>query len=189
MTGTTWQEHMRFTRFPIEGLRLVEPDIHRDERGFFARVYCADAFRAEGLEADFVQRSVSFNHRRGTLRGLHFQLAPHAETKLVRCTSGAVFDVALDLRRGSPTFGQSQALLLSAENRAMFYIPAGFAHGFLTLSDNSELAYEIMPAYVPGAGAGVAHDDPVLGIAWPEAVAVISDKDRALPRLAQIAPL
>ena len=178
---------MRFTRFPINGLRLIEPDIHGDERGFFMRVFCAEAFRAEGLETAFVQHSVSFNHRRGTMRGLHFQFAPHAETKLVRCTSGAVFDVAVDLRKGSPTFGQSQAVVLSAENRAMFYIPAGFAHGFLTLADNSEVAYEITPAFVPGAGAGVAHDDPALGIPWPEDVTVISDKDRALPKLADIA--
>ena len=177
---------MRFTCFPIEGLRLVEPDIHRDERGFFTRVFCAETFQREGLETSFVQRSVSFNLKRGTLRGLHFQLAPHAETKLVRCTSGAVFDVAVDLREGSPTFGQSQALLLSAENRAMFYIPAGFAHGFLTLADNSELAYDITPAFVPGAAAGMAYDDPALGIAWPEAVEVISAKDQSWPRLAEL---
>ncbi len=180
---------MRFARFPIEGLRLIEPDIHRDERGFFARVFCAEIFQREGLETGFVQRSVSFNQRRGTLRGLHFQLAPHAETKLIRCTSGAVFDVAVDLRKGSPTFGQSQALLLSAENRAMFYIPAGFAHGFLTLADNSEVAYEITPAFVPGAGAGLAYDDPALGITWPEVVKVISDKDRGLPKLADLAAM
>ncbi len=177
---------MRFARLPIDGLWLIEPEVHRDERGFFARVFCAEAFRREGLESDFVQRSVSFNARRGTLRGLHFQSEPHAETKLVRCTSGAIFDVAVDLRLGSPTFGRCQTLLLSAQNRSMLYIPAGFAHGFQTLADDTEVAYDITPAFVPGCSAGLAHDDPSLGIAWPEPATVISDRDRSLPKLAEL---
>ncbi len=180
---------MDFKTLAIEGLRLIEPVLHGDDRGFFARVFCAESFAREGLATDFVQRSVSFNSTRGTLRGLHFQRAPHQETKLVRCTSGAVFDVVVDLRKGSPSFGRSQTVVLSADNRAMLYIPAGFAHGYLTLADNSEVAYEITPAFVEGAGAGLAFDDPALGIDWPQTPFVLSDKDRNWPRLSDICAL
>jgi dTDP-4-dehydrorhamnose 3,5-epimerase len=172
----------------LPGSFLIEPDLISDERGHFARMFCVDEFAAHGLDTNFLQRSISFNHQRGTLRGLHFQKSPHGETKIVRCTAGAVFDVLVDLRPGSQSYGKSVARELSAANRAMLYIPEGFAHGFMTLSDNAEVYYEISRAYVPEAAAGVAFDDPDLAISWPMAPTVISDKDRALPRLADIVP-
>jgi dTDP-4-dehydrorhamnose 3,5-epimerase len=178
---------MRFTALDLPGSYLIEPELMTDERGHFARMFCTEEFAAQGLETNFVQRSISFNHQRGTLRGLHFQKSPHGETKIVRCTAGAIFDVLVDLRPGSPTYGKSVSRELSAANRAMLYIPEGFAHGFLTLSDNTEVYYEISRAYVPEAASGIAFDDPDLAIRWPLAPTVISDKDRALPRLADIA--
>lgn len=175
---------MRFTALDLKGSYLIKPEPVSDERGHFARMFCEEEFAAHGLERRFVQRSISFNHRRGTLRGLHFQQAPHGETKIVRCTAGAVFDVLVDLRPGSPTFGKSVTCELSAANLAMLYIPEGFAHGFLTLTDNAEVYYEISQAFVPEAASGIAYDDPDIGIAWPLAPVVISARDRALPRLA-----
>ena len=178
---------MRFTALDLPGSFLIEPELVTDGRGHFARMFCTEEFAAHGLETQFVQRSISFNHRRGTLRGLHFQKNPYGETKIVRCTAGAILDVLVDLRKGSPHFGKSVSRELSAANRAMLYIPAGFAHGFLTLSDNAEVYYEISRPYVPEAASGVAYDDPDLAINWPMAPSVISDKDRALPRLADTA--
>ena len=152
-----------------------------DERGAFARRFCADEFRALGLETDLVQRSISFNARAGTLRGMHFQMPPHIETKTVRCTRGAIFDVLVDLREGSPTYGQWHGEELTADNRLMIYIPKGFAHGFQSLVDNTEVDYEITPAYVPGAAAGFRFDAPALGISWPIADVIISERDKTLP--------
>jgi dTDP-4-dehydrorhamnose 3,5-epimerase len=177
---------MRFTALALKGSFLIEPELASDERGHFARMFCADEFAAHGLETQFIQHSISFNHKRGTLRGLHFQKSPYGETKIVRCTEGVIFDVLVDLRQGSSSFGKSISRELSAANRAMLYIPEGFAHGFLTLSDNAEVYYEISRSYVPEAASGVAFDDPDLAISWPMAPSVISDKDRALPRLADI---
>ena len=147
----------------------------------FARRFCADEFRALGLEADLVQRSISFNARAGTLRGMHYQTPPHLEAKIVRCTRGAIFDVMVDLREGSPTYGQWHGEKLSADNRLMFYIPKGFAHGFQSLVDNTEVDYEITPAYVPGAAVGFRFDDPRLAIDWPIADKIISERDKTLP--------
>jgi len=175
---------MRFTALPIPGAYRIEIEPVSDARGFFARTFCANEFAAHGLVTDFVQRSVSFNARRGTLRGLHYQAAPHAETKIVRCVAGAVFDVLVDLRRSSPAFGRWHGETLSADNRTMLYIPEGCAHGFQTLADATELYYEITPAYVADAGRGVAFDDPEIGIAWPLGEVVMSDADRARPGLA-----
>lgn len=173
---------MRFIALSIPGAFRIELERQEDERGFFARTFCADEFRAHGLVADFVQRSVSFNARRGTLRGLHYQAEPYAETKVVRCTAGAVFDVLVDIRRGSPTFGRWHGETLSADNHVALYIPGGCAHGFQTLNDATEIHYEITPAYIAAAGRGIAFDDPELGIDWPLSAPVISAADLARPR-------
>ena len=175
---------MRFVALPIAGAFRIELEKRADERGFFARTFCTDEFRAHGLVTDFVQRSVSFNAQRGTLRGLHYQCAPHAETKIVSCPAGSVFDVMVDLRRSSPTFGRWHAETVSAADRASIYIPAGCAHGFQTLVDNTELSYDITPAYVAEAGRGIAFDDPEFAIAWPLHDATLSQEDRQRPGLA-----
>jgi dTDP-4-dehydrorhamnose 3,5-epimerase len=155
-----------------------------DERGFFSRVFCTDTFLQHGLRTDYAQWSVSFNKRCGTLRGLHFQAPPQEEIKLVSCTRGAVFDVAVDLRSGSPSRGKWAAVELSADNRSMLYIPAGFAHGFQTLTDDAEVRYHISERYRPEAARGVRWDDPDLAIAWPKSEErVISSRDQTLPRL------
>jgi len=175
---------MKFVRLALPGAFRIELERIEDERGFFARTFCADEFRAHGLITDFVQHSVSFNARKGALRGLHYQADPHAETKLVRCTSGAAFDVLVDLRRSSPAFGRWHAETLSADNHVMLYIPAGCAHGFQALADHTELCYAIAPAYVPGAARGIAFDDPALAISWPLPHPILSAADRSRPRLA-----
>jgi dTDP-4-dehydrorhamnose 3,5-epimerase len=172
---------MIFDSLKFAGAYRITPELIVDERGGFARRFCAGEFRAHGLETDLVQRSISFNARAGTLRGMHFQAAPHLETKLVRCTRGAIFDVMVDLRRGSPTYGQWYGEQLSADNRVMLYIPKGFAHGFQTLIDDTEVDYEITPAFVRGAAAGFRFDDPELAISWPVADITISPRDQALP--------
>jgi dTDP-4-dehydrorhamnose 3,5-epimerase len=174
---------MRFTALPIAGSFRIEIEPVEDARGFFARTFCADEFSALGLAKDFVQRSISFNIRKGTLRGLHYQAAPHGETKIVRCVSGAAFDVIVDLRRSSPTFGRWHGEVISSENRVMLYIPEGCAHGFQTLADRTELYYEITPAYVPDAARGIRFDDPDIAVAWPLADFVISAADRERPLL------
>ena len=172
---------MRFRPLDIPGLWLIEPERLEDERGFFSRVFCSDVFQERGLCTSYPQWSVSFNERRGTLRGLHFQASPHEETKLVSCTRGAVFDVAVDLRPGSR--GRWVAVALSEENRSSLYIPAGFAHGFQTLTDGAEVLYHISERYRPEAARGVRWDDPDLAIAWPKAEGrIISGRDQALPR-------
>jgi len=175
---------MRFVALPISGAFRIELERREDHRGFFARTFCAGEFGAQGLNATFVQQSVSFNARKGTLRGLHYQADPHAETKLVRCTAGAVFDVLVDLRRSSPTFGRWHAETLTADNHTTLYIPAGCAHGFQTLQDGSELLYDITPAYVAEAARGVAYDDAVIAIDWPLPHPILSEADRARPLLA-----
>jgi len=172
---------MHFAALPIPGAFRIELERREDERGFFARTFCADEFRARGLVTDFVQRSLSYNARRGTLRGLHYQAAPHAETKIVRCTTGSAFDVVVDIRHGSPAFGRWHAETLSSENHAMIYIPAGCAHGFQTLADATELYYEITPVYVSEAARGIAFDDQKLQISWPLPNMILSDADRAHP--------
>jgi dTDP-4-dehydrorhamnose 3,5-epimerase len=172
---------MIFQCLHLAGAYRIEPQPIADERGAFARRFCAETFRAHGLETDLMQRSISFNFRAGTLRGMHFQAAPHLEAKLVRCTRGAVFDVMVDLRAGSATHGQWHGEEITADNRVMLYIPKGFAHGFQTLVDNSEVDYEITPAYVSGADRGFRFDDPLLDIHWPIAAAIMSDRDKALP--------
>ena len=175
---------MLFKPLDIPGLFLIELERMEDERGFFSRLFCADTFLQHGLCTDYPQWSVSFNSRRGTLRGLHFQAPPQEEIKLVSCTRGAVFDVAVDLRLGSSSRGKWAGVELSADNGATLYIPAGFAHGFQTLTDDAEVRYHISERYRPEAARGVRWDDPDLAIVWPTAAQrVMSDRDRSLPRL------
>jgi dTDP-4-dehydrorhamnose 3,5-epimerase len=178
---------MRFLPLEISGLWLVEPEKVVDERGFFARVFCSDSFRERQLCVDYPQWSISFNNRRGTLRGLHFQAAPHQEIKLVSCIRGGVFDVVVDLRPTSASHGKWVAVELTADNGSTLYIPAGFAHGFQTLTDDTEVLYHISEPHDPSLSRGVRWDDPDLAVAWPGTEErVISSRDRALPRLREL---
>ena len=156
---------------------------HPDERGFFARTFCINEFATHGLDTKLVQCSISFNTRKGTLRGLHYQTAPHAETKLVRCTRGAVYDVVVDLRANSPTLRQWVGVELTEQKRNMVYIPEGCAHGFLTLADESEVFYQMSEFYSPKSARGVRWNDPAFRIGWPGKVEVISERDRTYPDL------
>lgn len=172
---------MKFHETPIAGARLIEPERRGDERGFFARVFCRDEFEAAGLAAEFVQMNNSLSARRGTLRGLHYQLPPNAEVKVVRCIGGALFDVILDLRPDSPTAGQWFGAELTEHNRLMMYVPPGCAHAILTLTDEAEALYMVSAFYGPNEERGVRFDDPRFGIAWPIAPVEISAKDRSWP--------
>ena len=176
---------MRFTETPVQGAYLVESEPRGDERGYFARMWDTAEFAARGLNAVFVQCNNSYSIRRGTLRGLHYQAPPHGEAKLVRCVSGSVFDVLVDVRPGSATFGRWFGACLTAENRSMVYVPEGCAHGYLTLADDSEVIYPVTREYHAAAERGIRWDDPRFKIAWPDAGALtLSDKDRAWPDFA-----
>jgi dTDP-4-dehydrorhamnose 3,5-epimerase len=172
---------MRFIQTPLPGARVIELDELGDERGWFARTFDADEFESRGLNPAVVQCNASFNARRDTLRGMHFQVEPHGESKLVRCVRGAIFDVAVDLRDGSPAFCAWHGVELSAGNRRALYLPAGLAHGFQTLTDDCEVLYQMGHRYVPEAARGVRFDDPAFGIEWPEPYGqrIISDGDRS----------
>jgi dTDP-4-dehydrorhamnose 3,5-epimerase len=172
---------MEFRETKIPGVFEVRPELIRDERGFFARTWCQKEAEAHKLNPRVVQCNVSFNNRKGTLRGMHYQAGEYAEAKLVRCTKGTIWDVALDVRRESPTFRTWVAVVLSAEERNMLYVPEGCAHGFLTLADETEVFYEMSQFYNPGSARGVRWNDPAFGISWPEEVKVISERDRAYP--------
>lgn len=172
---------MRFEDTDLPDACLIIPEPVRDERGFFARTFCARELGARGLETNFVQHSISASARKGTLRGMHFQTEPHGEVKIVTCLKGAILDVIVDLREGSRAFRKWQGFELTQENRHRLYIPKGFAHGFQTLTDDVEMLYLISAFYEPTAASGVRHDDPAFGIAWPLPVSVMSDKDRAWP--------
>lgn len=174
---------MRFIETSLVGCWIVEVEPIRDERGHFVRTFDAARFVAQGLNPDLAQASLSFNHARGTLRALHFQASPAMEDKLVRCASGAVFDVAVDLRPDSPSFGHWTAVELSAGNGRQLYIPQGFAHGFQTLEPNTTVAYHIAQPYVAALSAGVVWNDPDIGIAWPLPPMAQSARDLSLPRL------
>jgi len=167
-----------FTETKIPGVFDIELETKPDERGFFARTWCVSEFRAHGLNPKLMQCSVSFNTRKGTLRGMHYQVAPHAETKLVRCTRGSIFDVIIDLRLDSPTFKDHVAIVLTADKRNMVYVPEGCAHGFLTLEDASEVFYQISEVYNAASTRGVRFDDPAFQISWPNRIEVISERDR-----------
>ena len=172
---------MIFDQTDLQGVFLVKLEPLMDERGFFARSFCGREFEAHGLEGRVTQCSISFNLTKGTLRGMHFQRPPSAEVRLVRCTRGAVYDVVLDLRVGSPTFRRWVAADLSAENRWAVYVPEGCAHGFQTLADGTEVAYQMSEFYDPPAAAGVRWDDPAFGILWPPAKRTISERDLSYP--------
>jgi dTDP-4-dehydrorhamnose 3,5-epimerase len=174
---------MNFTEAPLRGAYIVDMTLMEDERGFFARSFCAEEFTKRGMAAHLRQCSVSFNARKGTLRGLHFQAAPHDEEKLVRCTGGALFDVMVDLRPESPTYRQWFGIELTAANHRSLYIPKGFAHGFITLADDTEVLYMISVPYAPGFAKGLRWSDPALGIRWPLTPAVISTRDAEYPLL------
>jgi dTDP-4-dehydrorhamnose 3,5-epimerase len=162
----------------VEGVVLVAPEIAADERGFFARTWCAGEFARQGLNPALVQCGIAYNHRRGTLRGMHYQLAPAEEAKLVRCTRGRIFDVAIDLRPASRTFLRHAAVELNTEDRSMLYIPEGCAHGYITLEDGCEVFYQMSAAYRPDLARGVRWNDPAFGIEWPAEIQVISERDR-----------
>jgi len=168
---------MLFDELPLAGAFVISPDRHCDARGWFARTFCRDEFVAQRLIGDFVQCSTSFNAQRGTLRGMHFQRAPHAETKLVRCTRGAVFDVLLDLRSSSATYRHWHAAELTEDNGLALYMPAGFAHGFQSLADDTEVLYQITERHAPALSLGVRWDDTAFGIEWPIRPPILSEQD------------
>ncbi|MDQ3823218.1 MAG: dTDP-4-dehydrorhamnose 3,5-epimerase [Actinomycetota bacterium] len=173
---------MIFRPTTLDGAYLVDLEPREDERGFFARAWAEEEFAAQGLSTEVVQANIAFNRRKGTLRGMHFQRAPHAEVKLVRCTRGALYDVIVDLRPSSPTHARWIGVELTADNRRMLYVPEGFAHGYQTLVDDTEAYYQVSAAYAPGAEGGVRWDDPAFGIEWPDPdPPVMSEKDRTWP--------
>ncbi len=172
---------MQFAETRLPRVFIIDLDRVEDDRGFFARSFCAEEFRREGLSPVLSQCNVSFNRGRGTLRGMHLQIAPHEEAKLVRVTRGAIFDVALDLRPDSPSFREWVGVRLDAENHRALYVPEGVAHGFLTLEDDSEVFYQMSHPHAPSSARGFRHDDPAFAIEWPEAVVHISDRDRSHP--------
>ncbi|HVS04209.1 MAG TPA: dTDP-4-dehydrorhamnose 3,5-epimerase [Thermoanaerobaculia bacterium] len=172
---------MTFETLAIEGAMLIRPQRLEDDRGWFARVFCAEELARQGLVTRFVQHSLSHSRERGTLRGVHWQAAPHEEVKLVHCTSGRIWDVLLDLREGSPSYRQHLGLELSAFDHQLLYVPQGVAHGFLTLTDHTEVYYQMSAPYRPEAARGVRWDDPAFGIGWPEPVRVISERDATYP--------
>ena len=169
---------MIFTETKLNGVHILEIEKLSDERGFFARTWCKQEFAKYGLNSNLAQCSISFNRKRGTLRGMHYQISPYRETKLVRCTAGAIYDVVIDLRRDSATFCQWFAVELSAENRCMLYVPEDFAHGFQTLEDNTEVFYQISEPYAPEYAKGVRWDDPAFDIRWPAGDRIISIQRR-----------
>jgi dTDP-4-dehydrorhamnose 3,5-epimerase len=172
---------MIFETTAIEGVAIVELDKRSDDRGFFARSFCRDEFAEHGLDPAVEQCNISYNYKSGTVRGMHYQLPPATESKLIRCLHGAIVDVIVDLREGSPTYLQHVMVELSAQNRRSFYVPPMFGHGYQTLTDDAEVLYMVNQRYTPGSERGLRHDDPALGIAWPMDVSVISDKDAGWP--------
>jgi len=173
---------MKFLETSIADVYVIEPHRFKDERGFFAPSFSAKEFAARGLAGAFVETNISYSKRRGTLRGLHYQAAPHGQDKLIRCTRGAIFDVAVDLRPESPTFKQWVAMELTAENRSMVYVPGDCGHGFQTLENDTEVFYMVSQVYVPESGRGFRWDDPAFGIKWPQVgERVLNKRDREYP--------
>jgi dTDP-4-dehydrorhamnose 3,5-epimerase len=172
---------MIFTETPIVGAFLITPERHQDSRGFFVRTYSREEFRRRGLNHDWEECSLSFNSRRGTLRGMHFQAQPHSEAKLIRCTRGAITDIILDLRPNSSSFKAWTSVKLDSENREQLYIPQGLAHGFQTLVQETEVSYQISTSYRPELARGVRWNDPAFDIEWPLRISEMSDRDRAFP--------
>ena len=169
---------MKFQQTNLEGSYLINLELLEDERGFFARSFCKDEFKKRGLNTSWVQINNSLSHCKGTLRGLHTQREPHSEIKLVRCISGAIWDVILDVRKDSKTYGQYFAEEISSDNRKMMYVPKGFAHGFISLTNNAEIIYLVSTPYHPGSEATILWDDPDVGIEWPVKISKISEKDK-----------
>jgi len=168
---------MIFTELNLKGAYIIDLKVFSDERGWFGRTYCKEEFNSKGLEQEWVQMNHSFTKKRGTVRGMHFQFPPYQEIKMVRCIAGTVYDVIVDIRKDSPSFLQHVGIELSAANKKMIYIPAGFAHGFQTLSDDAELIYHHSALYAPQAEAGLLHNDPLLNINWPLTVTELSERD------------
>jgi dTDP-4-dehydrorhamnose 3,5-epimerase len=168
---------MKTTPLPLSEALVIDIEKKEDERGFFARTWCAQEFRKIGLNTNLVQQNMSYNKSRGTLRGMHFQTSPHAETKVIRCTRGSLYDVIIDLRPTSPTYTQWFGTTLSQDNYQMLYVPEGFAHGFITLEDDTEASYLVTAAYNPDADSGVRYNDPAFNIIWPIPVTKVSEKD------------
>ena len=177
---------MIFKETPLAGAYVIDIERLEDERGFFARTWCQREFEEHGLDPRLVQCSISYNERQGTLRGMHYQLPPFAEAKVVRCTRGAIYDVIIDLRHESPTYKQHFGITLTPENRSMLYVPEGFAHGLLTLADETEVLYLISEFYVPESARGVRWNDPAFAIQWPAPVQVISERDVAHPDFVEV---
>jgi dTDP-4-dehydrorhamnose 3,5-epimerase len=174
-------KHVILHKTALKGTYILDIERLEDQRGFFARAWCKKEFAVYGLNSDLLQSNLGFSKKRGTLRGMHYQVAPCEETKLVRCTMGAIYDVALDLRRDSPTYQQWIGVELTADNRRMLYIPEGCAHGYQTLVDKTEIVYQAAQFYAPECARGVRYDDPTFGIQWPLTVQVISDTDKNWP--------
>lgn len=172
---------MKFLETPLKGAYLIEIEPHQDERGFFARTFCKEEFIKHDLKDDFLQCNVSFNHRRGTVKFMHYQVKPFEETKLIRCTRGAIYDVIIDLCQTSDTYLRWYAIELNENNGRMLYVPEGFAHGFQTLEDNTEVFYQMSEFYHPDCATGVRWDDPTFGIRWPLTNYIMNDKDRNYP--------
>ncbi len=172
---------MLFHETKLKGAFIIEPERVEDERGFFARTWCKREFETHGLNQNLVQCNISFNKKKTTMRGMHYQVAPHKETKLVRCTKGAIYDVIIDLRPDSHTFKQWISVELTSENRKMIYIPEDFAHGFLTLEDNTEVFYQMSEFYAPECARGIRWNDPAFSIKWPVEVRVLSNRDQNYP--------
>jgi dTDP-4-dehydrorhamnose 3,5-epimerase len=172
---------MIFQETRLGGCFLVQIETYDDDRGFFALAWSAGEFAKRGLEARLMECNISFNIKKGTLRGMHYQEAPHGQTKIVRCTQGSIYDAVVDLRPGSPTFRQWAGFELSAENRLLLYVPKGFAHGFQTLEDKTEVFYQMSEVFTPESGRGVRWNDPQFGVVWPEMPRVISERDRTYP--------
>jgi len=172
---------MIFTEGALPGTYVIDPERKADARGYFARIFCRQEFAAHGLNQTVVQANVSVNEQRGTLRGMHYQAAPHQEVKVVRCTRGALYDVIVDVRSDSDTYGEWMGVELTAENGRALYVPEGFAHGYITLTDDTEAVYFVSTFYAPEFERGLRYDDPAIGIEWPVAVSVVSEKDRQWP--------
>ncbi len=172
---------MKFIETKLKGAYLLEPECLEDERGFFARTFCQKEFKMHGLNTNVAQCNISFNKKKGTLRGMHYQIAPYKEAKLVSCPRGVIYDVIIDLRPDSASYCQWFAVVLSAENYKMLYVPEGFAHGFQTLEDNTVVFYQMSEFYHPECARGVRWDDPVFGIEWPLLNPIISEKDKKYP--------
>jgi dTDP-4-dehydrorhamnose 3,5-epimerase len=177
---------MIFTETPLKGAYIIDVERREDSRGFFARTFCQREFEARGLRPLIAQANIAFNLEQGTVRGMHFQYPPAAETKLVRCTRGAILDIIVDLRPESPTYLQHTSVELSEANYRALYVPERFAHGYQALRDSTETAYQVGEFYAPEAESGLLHDDPRLGLSWPSRITVVSEKDRAFRPLSEI---